>query len=95
MNLVAAEKYSASMDHELLEDVRAVAEAEGVTLSAWLAQAARDRVALLGLARLVDDWEAEHGAITDAEMEQAVGALGWVPPSDALVQTRPPARRSA
>ena len=65
---MAAEKYSASMDDVLLVRVRTDAEAEGLTLSSWLADAAADRLRLKALHRLVDDWEAEHGAISAAEL---------------------------
>jgi ABC-type glycerol-3-phosphate transport system substrate-binding protein len=66
---MTAEKYSASMDEALLADARADAEAEGLTLSSWLADAAADRLRLKALRQLVNDWEAEHGAISVAELE--------------------------
>ncbi|MDA8392315.1 MAG: hypothetical protein M0Z87_05840 [Actinomycetota bacterium] len=66
---MAAEKYSASMDDVLLAHARTDAEAEGLTLSSWLADAAADRLRLKALHRLVDDWEAEHGAISAAELD--------------------------
>jgi hypothetical protein len=66
---MAAEKYSASMDHVLLADARADADAEGLTLSSWLADAAADRLRLKSLHHLVDEWEAEHGAISVAELD--------------------------
>ncbi len=66
---MAAEKYSASMDDVLLADARADAEAEGLTLSSWLADAAADRLRLKDLHHLVDEWEAEHGAISVAELD--------------------------
>lgn len=66
---MAAEKYSASMDDVLLANARADAEAEGLTLSGWLADAAADRLRLKALHQLVDEWEAEHGAISVAELD--------------------------
>lgn len=66
---MAAEKYSASMDDGLLADARADAETEGLTLSSWLAVAAADRLRLKALHHLVDEWEAEHGAISAAELD--------------------------
>ncbi|MBV9315562.1 MAG: hypothetical protein JO100_17935 [Pseudonocardia sp.] len=57
------------MDDALLADARAAAQAEGLTLSSWLADAAADRLRLKALRELVDEWEAEHGAITMAERE--------------------------
>ncbi len=65
---MAAEKYSASMDDALLAGARADAEAEGLTLSSWLAEATADRLRLKALRHLVDEWEAEHGAISVAEL---------------------------
>ena len=69
MVVMAAEKYSASMDDVLLGDARADAEAEGRTLSSWLADAAADRLRLKALRRVVDEWEAEHGAISVGELD--------------------------
>ncbi|MGH3263329.1 MAG: hypothetical protein ACRDNS_15200, partial [Trebonia sp.] len=66
---MVAEKYSASMDAALLADARADAETEGLTLSSWLADAAADRLRLRALRHLVDEWEAEHGAISVAELD--------------------------
>jgi hypothetical protein len=59
------------MDEDLLAAVREAAEEEDVTLSAFLAEAARERVALLGLGRLLDDWERENGAFTEEELAEA------------------------
>lgn len=69
MTAVAAEKFSASMDDVLLADARAEAEAQGLTLSSWLAVAAADRLRLAALSRLVDEYEAQHGAISGAELD--------------------------
>jgi short-subunit dehydrogenase len=46
MTAMAAEKFSASMDDVLLAQARADADAEGLTLSSWLAHAAADRLIL-------------------------------------------------
>jgi predicted flap endonuclease-1-like 5' DNA nuclease len=93
---MVARKYSASMDEQLLDEVAAAADAEGATMSAWLAQAARDRLALLGLGRVVDEWQREHGAFTDAEIaaaERAVAASER--PDQILGSSARRARRSA
>ena len=66
---MAAEKYSASMDDLLLSEARKAAEAQGLTLSSWLAEAAADRLRLTALRELVEEWEAEHGAITTKEID--------------------------
>jgi ABC-type glycerol-3-phosphate transport system substrate-binding protein len=57
------------MDDVLLAGARADADAEGVTLSSWLADAAADRLRLKALHDLVDEWEAEHGAISVFELD--------------------------
>jgi hypothetical protein len=75
MSDMAAEKYSASMDDVLLADARADADADGLTLSSWLADAAADRLRLKALRHLVDEWEAEHGAISVAELDALEGKV--------------------
>lgn len=71
MTTMVARKYSASMSEELLDGVREAARAEGVTVSAWISAAVEDRLGLIGLERLIADWEAEHGEIPEAEMAEA------------------------
>ena len=66
---MSAEKFSASMDDELLEQARSAAEADGVTFSSWLADAAAHRLRLRDLRNTVDNWEAKHGAITAEELD--------------------------
>jgi hypothetical protein len=93
---VTARKYSASMDEELLDAVRQAADDENVTVSAFLAEAARHRVRLLAMGRLLDEWEREHGSFTDEELEQAADDL-WNAPSPGhwLDQASKTTRRSA
>jgi hypothetical protein len=58
-----------SLDADL---VRAVRRAAGKRpTSAWLAEAARQKLRADGLGRVVDDWEREHGALTQAEIDTA------------------------
>jgi len=93
---MAARKYSASMDSDLLDDVERAAKDAGTTVSAFLAEAARDRVALLGLTRVVEGWELEHGPITDQELTQARDELNAaVPPESVLATSRRRPRRQA
>jgi hypothetical protein len=72
---VAVRKISISLDEDLHADVAREAEAEGLSVSAFLAALAEDRIALLGLRRLVDEYEAEHGAFTDEEKAEAQAKL--------------------
>ena len=68
---MAVEKISISLDEELLELAREAADAEDLSLSAWLAEAARDRARQLGLKRLVEEYEAEFGSFTPEEEAEA------------------------
>lgn len=65
------DRFSITMDPELGKAVREAAEAEGMSVSAWVARAAEDRVRLKLLAEYFEEWEAEHGAITEDEMAAA------------------------
>ncbi|MEP1125429.1 MAG: hypothetical protein ABJH68_16205 [Ilumatobacter sp.] len=47
------------------------AEAEGVTVSAWITRAAEDRLAIIDGLALVAQWEAQHGAFTVDELARA------------------------
>ncbi|MGH3202023.1 MAG: hypothetical protein ACRDP5_08225 [Streptosporangiaceae bacterium] len=67
---------SISFDPELGDAVRAAAAAVGKPLSSWLAEAAASKLRAEALARFLDDWEAEHGALTVAEIARAEQELG-------------------
>ena len=68
---------SISMDPALGDDIRAAAERAGMSVSAWLAQAAAGRLRSEALAELLSDWQATHGAITPAELAKARAELGY------------------
>ena len=72
---MTARKISISMDEDLVDEVQQAAEDAGMTVSAWIAQQAEDRIRLLGLAKLVDDWQKEHGYFTDEEMAEVHAEL--------------------
>jgi hypothetical protein len=83
---MAVRKISISIDEDALSDAKACADAEGLSLSAWLVEAARDRAKLLGWERLFREYEEEHGAFTDEELADADA---WIDEIDArLEQTR-------
>ena len=69
-------KLSISLDRQLGEDVRAAAERAGLSVSAWLAEAASARLRRDALAELLVDWQAEHGPITAEELAKARAELG-------------------
>lgn len=62
---------SASFDLKLGEAIRASAASAGQSVSAWLAEAARDRLRLEALADAVTAWEQEFGPLTEAEVGDA------------------------
>jgi len=64
-------KLAITVDPEVRDGVLEAAEAEGVSVSAWMTNAARRALlARDGLAAIAE-WEAEHGAFTDAELAAA------------------------
>jgi hypothetical protein len=84
---------SISFAPELGDAVRDAAERAGMTLSEWLAEAARAKLRadvnaeeelqrkMRGLDKFLDEWEAEHGAFTEEELAAAAREMGlpWPP----------------
>ena len=68
---------SISMDPQLGDDVRVAAERAGMSVSAWLAEAAAARLRKQALAEFLSDWQAKHGKITAAELAKARAELGY------------------
>ena len=54
----------------------AAAEAEGVSVSAWMTAAARRELRLRDGLAAVAEWEAEHGALTEEELSAARRRVG-------------------
>ncbi len=73
------DKMSISMDPQLGDDIRAAAARAGMSVSAWLADAASARLRRQALADLLTDWQADHGAITPEELAKARAELGSPP----------------
>lgn len=72
---MGVEKMSVSFDLKLGEAIRRSAISAGQSASAWLAQAARDRLRLDALSEAVSVWEQEHGALTETEVARAEAVL--------------------
>ncbi len=68
---MGVEKMSVSFELELGEAVRASATGSGQSVSAWLAEAARDRLRLVALGEAVKAWEQEYGPLTEKEVARA------------------------
>lgn len=68
---MGVEKMSVSFDLDLGEAIRRSAEREGLSVSAWLARSARDRLRLEAMGVAISAWEERFGALTDAELADA------------------------
>ncbi len=68
---MTVKKLSIALDDEIATASAARARASGLSLSAWMNQAAANALAIeVGLDG-VRQWEAENGALTDAELADA------------------------
>jgi hypothetical protein len=64
-------KLAVSVDAEVHAKVLRAAAAEGTSVSAWLTAAARRALLVRDGLAAVAEWEAQQGALTDAELEAA------------------------
>jgi hypothetical protein len=62
---------SVSFDLPLGQEIRASAQRAGESVSAWLGEAARDRLRLEALGQALESWEATFGALGEAEVDAA------------------------
>ena len=69
---MAAEKLSISVDEDTADLVREAAAKEGITVSAWITNAAQDRLRNLLLGKFLDEVFAEIGEMTDEEEERLI-----------------------
>lgn len=76
MGCMPAAKPSISLDPELRDQIEAAAASAGVSFSAWLADAARQRLRKERVLGLIAEWEAEHGEFTEAEIAAVRAELG-------------------
>jgi hypothetical protein len=72
VRIMGAEKLSISMESELLKLVRSAAAEEGVSVSTWLTEAARERARQRALAEALDDFAARFGSMTLEEAREIV-----------------------
>lgn len=64
-------KIAITVDPEVHSRLLAAADEEGVSVSAWMTEAARHRLLIRDGLVAVGEWEAEQGALTDEEMAAA------------------------
>jgi hypothetical protein len=62
---------SVSFDLELGDAIKASARRRSQSVSAWIADAARDRLRNESLADAVSAWEAQFGELTESELAEA------------------------
>lgn len=68
---MSVERLTVSLDAELAAAIRSAADEDALNTSAWLADAARRRLATRGLADVIADWEVLHGEFTPGELAGA------------------------
>jgi hypothetical protein len=64
-------KLAITVDADVHDRVLDAAAAEGVSVSAWMTRAARRALLVRDGLAAVAEWEAEHGALTEAELAAA------------------------
>jgi hypothetical protein len=64
-------KLAITVDRDVHAQVLHAAKAEGLSVSAWMTSAARRALLVRDGLAAVAEWESEHGAITEEELEQA------------------------
>jgi hypothetical protein len=78
---VGVKKISVSLDDAAYDAAVKQADAEGVSLSAWLSRAALHEARIAAGLRAVAEWEAENGPLTAAEVAWADDLLGHPGPA--------------
>jgi hypothetical protein len=68
---MAVKKLSVALEGVVAEEVARAAERAGVSVSAWLNHAAENELAIEAGLDAVREWEADHGALTAAELAAA------------------------
>jgi hypothetical protein len=76
------DRFSVTMPPELGAGVRRAAARLGTSVSTWLTEAAADKLRNELLGAALDQWEAEDGAFTQGELDEAASRLGLAPRSD-------------
>ncbi len=72
-------KLAITVDPDVYERVLEAAKAEGSSVSAWMTAAARRALTVRDGLAAVAEWEAENGALTEAELDAARKRVGGMP----------------
>lgn len=70
MGMTQVDRFSVTMPPEVGEGVRQAAARQGISVSAWLAQAAADRLRNELLGAALDAWESEDGPFAETELNR-------------------------
>lgn len=74
--MAQVDRLSVTMPPEIGASVRRSASERGISVSAWLSEAAADRVRNERLGAALDQWETEVGPLTEEELSEAAVSLG-------------------
>ncbi len=69
-------KLAITVNRDVHAKVLKAAREEGLSVSAWMTEAARRALAIEDGLLAVADWEAEHGVLSDTEMNAARARVG-------------------
>lgn len=72
---MGVKKISISLDEELYERARTVADAEGVSLSSWLSRAASDAADLASKRRAMDEYFEYYGEPSVEQRRETLGRM--------------------
>jgi hypothetical protein len=64
-------KLAITVDPDVHKSIVAAAASEGVSVSAWMTEAARDALKIRAGLEAVAEWEKKHGAFTGEELTEA------------------------
>lgn len=64
-------KLAMTIDPDVHENILAAAARDGVSVSAWMASAAREALQRRAGLEAIAEWEKQHGAFSTDEMDQA------------------------
>jgi hypothetical protein len=84
-------KLAITVDPEVRAQVLAAAEADGVSVSAWMTDAARQALKVRNGLAAIEEWEAENDAFTEQEMVAARRRVAERHPLDFPIDTHRPA----
>lgn len=72
---MAVKKISIALESPVAEGAKRAADGRGMSLSAWLNEAAERALAIQDGLVAVAEWEAEHGALTEEDLAAADAIL--------------------